>query len=198
MKKSPTRLSKGRILIYLEDKLSIFKVPKTLVIKVKDWKKNKKKIQNDIQSFFLKKNYFQSLAIRSSASNEDSFQNSNAGVYDSFLNIKTTDTKEIEVCINKIVNSYKKKINVNKSEIIIQQMIKDTYLSGVIFTHNLNNGSPYYVINYDDVSGLTNTVTSGNTQYSNRSLYVFRDSFNEIKSPRFKKIIKSVTNIYNK
>jgi glutamine kinase len=192
MKKSPTRLSKGRILIYLEDKLSIFKVPKTLVIKVKDWKKNKKKIQNDIQSFFLKKNYFQSLAIRSSASNEDSFQNSNAGVYDSFLNIKTTDTKEIEVCINKIVNSYKKKINVNKSEIIIQQMIKDTYLSGVIFTHNLNNGSPYYVINYDDVSGLTNTVTSGNTQYSNRSLYVFRDSFNEIKSPRFKKIIKSV------
>ena len=36
MKKSPTRLSKGRILIYLEDKLSIFKVPKTLVIKVKN------------------------------------------------------------------------------------------------------------------------------------------------------------------
>ena len=102
MKKSPIRLSKGKILVYLEDKLNIFKVPKTLVVKVKDWKKNKKKIQYDINSFFLKKNYFQSLAIRSSAANEDSSQNSNAGVYDSFLNIKTTDTKKIEECINKI------------------------------------------------------------------------------------------------
>ncbi len=71
-------------------------------------------------------------------------------------------------------------------------MIQNTYLSGVIFTHNLNNGAPYYVINYDDVSGLTNTVTSGTSLHSNKSLYVFRDSFNEIKSPRFKKIIKSV------
>ena len=110
MKKSPTRLSKGRILIYLEDKLSIFKVPKTLVIKVKDWKKNKKKIHNDIHSFFLKKNYFQSLAIRSSASNEDNSQNSNAGVYDSFLNIKTTDTKKLKSVLIKLSIVTKKKL----------------------------------------------------------------------------------------
>ena len=36
-------------------------------------------------------------------------------------------------------------------------MVSNTNLSGVIFTHNLNNSSPYYVINYDDKSGLTNS-----------------------------------------
>ncbi len=58
MNKSPTRLSKGKILVYLDDKVNIFKVPKTLVIKVKDWKKNKKKIKKEINSFFLKKKLF--------------------------------------------------------------------------------------------------------------------------------------------
>ena len=31
---------------------------------------------------------------------------------------------------------------------------------GVIFTHELNTGAPYYVINYDDKSGSTDSVTS--------------------------------------
>tara|TARA_B100001057_G_scaffold500173_1_gene613888 strand:+ start:1708 stop:4077 length:2370 start_codon:yes stop_codon:yes gene_type:complete len=193
MNKVFDHLSKGRVLIYLENKLDLFKIPKTIVIKVKDWKKNKKKILNNINTFFLKENYHQDLAIRSSAFNEDSSKSSNAGVYDSFLNIKTNDRVKIEESINNIIKGYrKKKINYQNSEIIVQQMIKNTHLSGVVFTHNLNNGSPYYVINYDDISGLTNTVTSGTSLHSNKSLYVFRDKFKEIKSPRFKKIINSI------
>ena len=47
-------------------------------------------------------------------------------------------------------------------------------MSGVIFTQELNTGAPYYVINYDDISGLTNTVTSGEGDYANRTLYVLR------------------------
>ena len=31
-------------------------------------------------------------------------------------------------------------------------------MSGVIFTHDLTNGSPYYIINYDDNSKKTDTV----------------------------------------
>ena len=71
-------------------------------------------------------------------------------------------------------------------------MIQNTNLSGVIFTHNLNSGAPYYVINYDDISGLTNTVTSGASEYSNRSLYIYIEKINKMKSPRFKKIINCV------
>ena len=46
-------------------------------------------------------------------------------------------------------------------------MILNVYSSGVIFTYDLNDGSPYYVVNYDDKTGLTNTVTSGSNIYSN-------------------------------
>jgi len=37
MKKTLNKFSKGKILIFLENKLKIFKVPKTLIIKVKDY-----------------------------------------------------------------------------------------------------------------------------------------------------------------
>jgi len=193
MKKIFNKFSKGKILVFMENKLSIFKVPKTLIIRAKDWKKNKKKVLGNIDNYFLNLNYYKFLAIRSSASNEDSLKNSNAGVYDSFLNVDIQNKKKIEESINKIISGYEKeKININKCEIIIQEMINNTYLSGVIFTHNLDNFSPYYVINYDDISGLTNTVTSGSSQYSNKSLYVYRNNFKEIKSPRFKKLILAV------
>ena len=33
-------------------------------------------------------------------------------------------------------------------------------MSGVIFTKDIENGNNYYVVNYDDVTGKTNTVTS--------------------------------------
>ena len=199
MKKSYKYLSKGRILTALEDELDIFKIPKSLVFEVSDWKKNKINILNKINYFFLKKHHCHKLAIRSSALNEDKDNKSNAGVYDSYLDVDTNDEKKIIISINNIIRGYiKNKINSGKSEIIIQQMIQNTYLSGVIFTHNLNNGSPYYVINYDDVSGLTNTVTSGSSKYSNRSLYVYRDKISEIKSPRFRKIIIAVKDLEKK
>ena len=51
----------------------------------------------------------------------------------------------------------------------MQEMVRDVVLGGVVFTHELNTGAPYYVVNYDDTSGLTNTVTSGAGEYANRT-----------------------------
>ena len=53
-------------------------------------------------------------------------------------------------------------------------MIKNVSMSGVIFTKDINTGAPYYVVNYDDETGRTDTVTAG-TDY-NRSLYIYRNS----------------------
>ena len=70
-------------------------------------------------------------------------------------------------------------------------MIQNINMSGVIFTFNHENLSPYYTINYDDVTGNTSSITSGNTEFSNKSIYIFRKSKNYIKSKRFKKLINS-------
>ena len=70
-------------------------------------------------------------------------------------------------------------------------------MSGVIFTQNLENRSPYYVINYDDTSGSTSSVTSGIGEASNRILYIHRDHYKQIRSLRFKNLIKAVKNLEN-
>jgi len=47
------------------------------------------------------------------------------------------------------------------NQIIVQQQTKNIIASGVVFTRTLEKNAPYYVVNYDDSSELTNTVTSG-------------------------------------
>ena len=70
--------------------------------------------------------------------------------------------------------------------------------SGVAFTKDLENGANYYVINYDDVTGKTNTVTSGQGHYSNRILYIYKKFDNQIKSKRFKKLIDCIKDLEKK
>ena len=84
------------------------------------------------------------------------------------------------------------KKNLHLNQIILQDMILKPDISGVIFSKEPNTNAPYYVINYDDISGLTDTVTSGSSEFSNKSLNIYRGKFNQLRSPRFKKLIKSV------
>ena len=53
-------------------------------------------------------------------------------------------------------------------------MVSSINCSGVVFNRDLNTAANYYVINYDDVSGKSDTVTSGNSLNSNRLLFVLK------------------------
>ena len=53
-------------------------------------------------------------------------------------------------------------------------MISSINCSGVVFNRDLNTAANYYVINYDDISGKSDTVTSGSTLNSNRVLFVLK------------------------
>ena len=74
-------------------------------------------------------------------------------------------------------------------------MIEKPNMSGVLFTYDLNTGAPYYVINYDDKSGQTDTVTSGRSEYSNRTLYIHRGSSDLLRSDRFSHLIKATAEL---
>ena len=176
--------SKGEVLLELQKVSNKFKVPKTILINVKDWRKSKEIIYSN-----LKKNFNSKVAIRSSAKNEDNKFESNAGKFQSFLDVDINNKKFVFRCIESVIKSYSSKKKVN-DQLIIQEMVKSINTSGVIFTKDIETGTDYYVINYDDITGKTNTVTSGLGIYSNRVLYIYKKNKNQIKSIRFKKLIK--------
>ena len=180
--------TKGSILLYLKNRIKFFSLPKTYLITVEDWTNDKEKILKIVLKEFNKSKF---LAIRSSSINEDQKKFSQAGKYYSELFVNSKNISKITTSINKVISKYETK-NLNKNQIIIQEMILNTDISGVIFSRESNTNAPYYVINYDDVSGLTNTVTSGTTENSNKSLNVYRDQFKKLRSPRFKKLIIAV------
>lgn len=97
------------------------------------------------------------LAVRSSARNEDGRGASLAGAFDSVLHVPSQDTEALKAAIAKVVSRYA----CGEDQVLVQPMIPHVALCGVVMTRTLDDGSPYYVINYDDVSGRTDTVTSG-------------------------------------
>jgi glutamine kinase len=186
-----SNFTKGSSLLYLKDKLKYFKIPNTYLFTVNDWFFKKENILNIIPKKFIG---CKLLAVRSSSINEDKKSFSYAGRYYSQLFVDINNKKKLIEAIEKVILKYDKK-NIYKNQIILQEMILKPNLSGVIFSREPNTNAPYYVINYDDISRLTNTVTSGSSKFSNKSLNIYREKFYKLRSPRFKKLIKGVREI---
>ena len=143
--------SKAKILQRLRnDKIN---VPHLEIYNVSKYKKNKKKILDDIRKKFKKL-----LAVRSSNVFEDK-NKTNAGLFYSSVNINPKNKIELEKAINKTIDSYKGYAN-KKNEFFIQEMVDNVYASGVCFTKNINNGLPQWKINFTKNKDTT-LVTSG-------------------------------------
>jgi len=182
--------SKVDVLENLIDKKLKFNIPKTYSFTVSQWNNQKKLIIADINKKF--KNT-KRIAIRSSSRSEDNLNSSNAGKFLSLLNIPIINEKII-AAINLVIKSYKKKKK-NEDQVFIQEMISNVSVSGVLFTKDVDTGLNYYVINYDDITGKTDTVTSGSGAHSNRTLFIFKKFEKKIKSLRFKKLIDCVIDL---
>ena len=105
-------------------------VPDFLYTEVKNFKKNKIFFLNQINKKFK----YNPIIIRSSSKNEDTRKFTNAGKYDSIILKKYSDSDII-----KSINSIIKKFKNSNEQIIIQNLIKNTKYTGVIFTRNINN-----------------------------------------------------------
>ena len=188
-----SKSNKIKNLQILKHKSKNFIVPSFFFLTYKSWKKRKNIISKYIKQKIEKSSF---VAIRSAFAEEDG-EKSFAGAFSTLLNIDIEDNKILNDSIKKVFNSYlkhQKKIQ-DTDGIIIQQMIKNISMSGVVFTQELNTGAPYMVINYDDQSGETDTVTSGIGEYSNRTLYIYRNKIASIQSERFKSLVKAVLEI---
>ena len=139
--------SKSNILKFLQSRLKYSKIERILDFTVDDWNKNKNQILQQVKSTFYKKK----VIIRSSAIGEDSDYSSEAGSYESILNINSSSRTQLISAINKVIKSYAHKKNFNlKNQILIQTQAVDIVTSGVIFSRTPDNGAPYYVINFED------------------------------------------------
>ena len=97
------------------------------------------------------------LIVRSSAAAEDGAAASLAGHFKSILDVR--GEKSLRDAIAEVLESYEKLSGAD--QIFIQPMLTDVVCSGVAFNQDPNTGGPYFVINYDDATGSTSSVTSG-------------------------------------
>jgi glutamine kinase len=167
--------TKGGTLLKLRSKG--FSIPKLVLIKKKQFIKDPDKIINQISGKFKKL-----IAIRSSAINEDSNKSSLAGKYLSLLNINPKNKKLIKDSIYKIIESYDDNLN---NEVIVQNMVENSVVSGVCTTIDLHNYLPVININYDK-SSKTDAVTSGHS--NSYTLTILDEKVKKIKNKKIKNL----------
>ncbi len=124
-------------------------------ITLADWNAQRTTMLDRIQQQFRGKR----IIIRSSALGEDSWTSSMAGKYQSVADIPADDRAALTAGIESVVRAYGDTDNAN--QLLIEPYLSPVKMSGVVFTRTLKYRAPYYVINYDDHSSKTDTVTSG-------------------------------------
>ncbi len=156
-----------------------------------EWYLSKESVINKIQEKFN-----ENIIIRSSSLEEDSWENSQAGLFLSIKDINPNNKRLLVNSIEKVIKEYKvkgNKPNLN-NQVLIQPFIKNSSISGVAFSKTLEEGLPYYCISYDDYSKETDSVTSGRTNKI-KTYTIQRECNRNILSPIIKKIIYSVEEI---
>lgn len=155
---------------------------------VNQWRKNPKEILSNIIQIVGEKE----VIVRSSALNEDMEEKSNAG---HFLSVPDVAIEDIPFAIEQVIASYDNFEEQN--EILIQPMLKDVKLFGVVFTQDISTGADYIIVNYDE-SGSTMNLTGGKKDENYISYYYFKNS--PIVPPSFLnpviEMAKELENIY--
>jgi adenylylsulfate kinase-like enzyme/phosphohistidine swiveling domain-containing protein len=95
--------------------------------------------------------------VRSSARAEDGAASSQAGKYDSVLGV--AGSAAVAQAVERVIGSFADGGS-DDDQIFVQPMLDHVAMAGVAFSRN-PSGGPYFVINYDDRSGLTDRVTGG-------------------------------------
>jgi len=134
----------------------------------------------------------QQLIVRSSAPGEDSAEASMAGAFDSILNVDCSDLVALGDAIDAVADSYasRRGDGIDSYEVLVQPMVVGVQASGVVFTRDLDKGGPYFLLNYDDESERTDTITGGYTT-DHKVVRIFKEVDAEELSPILRSVVLS-------
>ena len=124
---------------------------------------------------------------------EDTWQHSSAGVHESVLDVPAGDAARLVAAVDKVFRSYGRPRS--GDQVLVQEMLEHVTMSGVVMTRTPTLGAAYYVINYDNTSAQTDTVTAGNGG-SLRTLFLHRGA--ELRSgspPELEKLLAAVQEV---
>lgn len=180
--------SKANVLKYLQKKIKRAKIEKIYDFTTYEWKKQ----ENEILELISKKFNSQKVIVRSSAKGEDSLKKSQAGIYESILNIPSNSKAKVRRAISSVIRAYVQKGNNEPlNQILIQKQTQNIVTSGVIFTRTENIRAPYYIINYEEGTS-TIGVTSG--QIGN-TLKIFRKTSNKDLPRKWRLLLRATNEI---
>jgi choline kinase len=110
------------------------------------------------------------LIVRSSALSEDQWHQSAAGAFESVPNVDGASREDVANAVDTVLASYSG--HHPDDQVLVQEMIADIDISGVVMTRTPTQGSPYRVISFDDTTQRTDTVTAGTSEF--RTVFVHR------------------------
>ena len=182
----PFRFStKGGTLEDLAPHLTQAMLCEQIIVSGSDWRNKRRAVIEDVLARFADK----PLAVRSSAADEDGDEHSRAGAYLSRTGV-LPESEAVAAAIDEVFASYAAPSG--GDQVLIQPMIADVAISGVVLTRDLDTGSPYYVVNYDDFSGRTDTVTGGG---ESKTILIHRARPDAVQSPRFRKLTDCIAEL---
>ena len=181
--------TKADTLNNLKPVLNIAKIESLFIFTVEQWQENRDSILESIHLTFGNTK----IVVRSSSANEDSLEFSNAGAFHSELNVDSGNSGQIHDAVSNVINAYIAKNDFSgTNQILIQSQTENVTVSGVVFTRNIETNTPYYMINYDDTTNRTDTVTGGLT---GKKIEIFREIPIEKVPVRWRKLIEAVQEI---
>lgn len=148
--------TKADTLARLEGLVETCHIGKQKSFTTKEWADNSHSVLQSIHTVFGNTQ----LVVRSSSKAEDNWDSSNAGGFDSILDVDSASDIELSNAIDTVVNSYGKEQK-GSDQVLVQEFLQNVACSGVVFTCTLESGAPYYRFNFDDTTQSTESVTAG-------------------------------------
>ncbi len=145
--------TKAETLQWLKPRLCKSRVLDMYVFSVQQWLQDAEAVLATIRQSFPKRQ----IVVRSSSRFEDCCGYSNAGAFHSALGVQSNCAPAVHAAVEKVIASFD---GDSRDQILIQPQLKPVSIAGVVSSHAVPDGQPYYVFSYESGGG-TCGVTGG-------------------------------------